>query len=259
MPAPVVAAAPPMAEPARLPIEFVPVSSTSKGGVPQIEVLFPIMGKQLSSAQAETYQIRLKAIPWSEGLNVVLLLDDFPPRVFSDPTKPIPMGELWPANRELEPGLHRLFALVQLPDGTTLDRAAGAARAPFAYLPFWVGPADETLEAAALREANGPAVLLVTPRGTFNGNAAADQVLLDTQVLGLPPDAGEPKVRAEVVVDHEAYHAEFGASEVRRIVGLPSGDHLVRVALLGADGQPSNARYATASRVITVNRDAPTE
>jgi hypothetical protein len=169
------------------------------------------------------------------------------------------MAELWPANRELEPGLHRLFALVQLPDGTTLDRAKGAARAPLAYLPFWLGPADDTLEAAALQEANGPALLLVTPRGTFNGNAAADQVLLDTQVLGMPPDAGAPKVRAEVVVNQQTYRAEFGATEVRRIVGLPSGDHKVSVALLGADGQPSNARYAAASRVITVNRDAPIE
>lgn len=226
---------------------------------PQLEVLSPIMGKQLSSVQAETYQIRLKATAWSKAFRVVLLLDDFPPRVFGDPTKPIEMGELWPANRELEPGLHRLFALVQLSDGTTLERADGAARAPFAYVPFWLGPGDDTLEAEAQREANAPSLLLVTPRGTFNGNVAADQVLLDTQVLGAPPEAGKPKVRAEVVVLEQSYQAEFEASEVMRIVGLPSGDHLVRVSLLGADGQPSNARYASASRVITVNRDAPVE
>jgi len=215
--------------------------------------------RRLSPAEVETYPIHLKASPWSKGNSVVLLLDDFPPRVFKDPTKPIEMGELWPANRELEPGLHRLFALVQLPDGTTLKRAEGDPRAPFAQHLFWLGPGDDVVELAALSEANGPGVLLANPRGTFNGNAAADQVLLETLVLGTAPESGEPKVSAEVVVDQQSYHAEFEAREVRRIVGLPSGDHLVRVSLLGADGHPSNARYASASRVITVNRDAPIE
>ena len=231
----------------------------SSGAVPQLEVQSPILGKQIELGQAQAYQIRLKASSWSNDLNVVMLLDDYPPRVFSDPQKPIAMGLLWPAHRELEPGLHRLFAAVQLPDGTTLERGSDAARAPFAYLPFWVGPDAESLEADAMREANGPSLVLLTPRGTFNGNAAADQVLLDYQVLGVAPGALEPKVKVEVIVERQSYESELGANDVRRIRGLPSGDHLVRVSLLGADGQPSSGRYASASRVITVNRDAPVE
>lgn len=259
-PTPAAAAEPLPPESARLPIGFEPVArAATRSAVPQIEVEAPISGKQIEIGQAEAYQIRLKASAWSDDLDVVLLLDDYPPRVFGDPQKPIAMGMLWPAHREIEPGLHRLFAAVQLPDGTTLERASGEARAPFAYLPFWVGPDTESLEAEAVREANGPSLVLLTPRGTFNGNAAADQVLLDYQVLGIAPGALEPKVKVEVIVERQSYESELGASDVRRITGLPSGDHLVRVSLLGSDGKPSSARYASASRVITVNRDAPVE
>ena len=218
-----------------------------------------MLGKQIALDQAETYPVRLKASSWSEGHSVVMLLDDYPPRVFEDPQKPIALAHLWPAHRELEPGLHRLFVAVQLPDGTTIESEPGVARASFAYLPFWVGPGDAAAEAEAIGEANEPGVILLTPRGTFNGNGAADQVLLDYQVVGLAPGAASPKVRVEVVVEGQTYVAELGASDVRRIVGLPSGDHVVRVSLLGGDGQPSSARYASASRVITVNRDAPVQ
>lgn len=227
--------------------------------VPELEVQSPARGKHIALSELQAFQVRLKASAWSSALGVVMLLDDYPPRVFGDPQKPIALTQLWPAHRELEPGLHRLFAAVQLPDGTTPEGGGDAAQAPFAYLPFWVGPDDAALEADAMREANGPGVVLITPRGTFNGNAAADQVLLDYQVLGIAPGAVEPKVRVEVVVLGHAYVSELGASDVRRIAGLPSGDHLVRVSLLGGDGQPSSARYASSSRVITVNRDAPVE
>ncbi|HEY6723677.1 MAG TPA: hypothetical protein VI197_06575 [Polyangiaceae bacterium] len=229
------------------------------GAVPQLEVQAPERGKPIGLAQAASYQVRLKASSWSDALSVVMLLDDYPPRVFSDPRKPIPLAQLWPDHRELEPGLHRLFAAVQLPDGTTLEGAPTAAGAPFAYLPFWVGSDDAGDPADALREASELGVILLTPRGTFNGNAAADQVLLDYQVVGLAPGAAPPAVRVEVIVERQTYVAELGVSDVRRIVGLPSGDHMVRVSLLEADGQPSNARYASATRVITVNRDAPVE
>lgn len=250
----------PVAPPERLPIEFVPVArATTPGATAELEVQAPAVGKQIGLAQAAAYQVRLKASSWSDALSVVMLLDDYPPRVFRDPQKSIALGQLWPAHRELEPGLHRLFVAVQLPDGTTLEHGPGVARAPFAYLPFWVGPEDEAARAGAMREANDPGVVLLTPRGTFNGNAAADQVLLDYQVLGLAPGAAPPKVKVEVIVERQTYVSELGVSDVRRIVGLPSGDHVVRVSLLGADGQPSSARYASASRVITVNRDAPVE
>ncbi|HEU5073568.1 MAG TPA: hypothetical protein VFU02_05335 [Polyangiaceae bacterium] len=244
----------------RLPIEFLPVAlAATPDNAPHLEVQAPVSGKKIDLAQAEAYQVRVKATSWSDGLSLVMLLDDYPPRVFRDPQKPVPLAQLWPAHREIEPGLHRLFAAVQLPDGTTLERELTGAPAPFAYLPFWVGPDDEALEAGAMREATAPGVILLAPRGTFNGNAAADQVLLDYQVLGITPGAAPPKVKVEVIVEGETYAAELGASEVRRIAGLPSGDHLVRIALLESDGQPSNARYAAASRVITVNRDAPVE
>lgn len=226
--------------------------------VPGLEVQSPVTDKRIELAQAETSTVRLKTSSWFEGLSVVMLLDDYPPRVFEDPRKPISLAQLWPTHRELEPGLHRLFVAVQLPDGTTVEGEPGSSRAPFAYLPFWVGP-DDAAAAEAVRQANDVGVILLTPRGTFNGEAAADRVLLDYQVIGLAPGAAPPQVRAELVVERQTYVAELGVNDVRRIVGLPSGDHVVRVSLLGADGQLSNARYASASRVITVNRDAPVQ
>lgn len=248
------------APPARLPIEFVPVErAATPGAIPQLEVQAPLTGARIPLADAAKYEIRLKASSWSDGFSVVMLLDDYPPRVFKDPRKPIALAELWPTHRELEPGLHRLFVALQLPDGTTLERGTAEAPVPFVYRPFWVGAEPGASPASEVPGATEPEVILLTPRGTFNGNTAADQVLLDYRVLGLPSGAAPPKVRAEVIVDRQAYVAELGVSDVRRIVGLPSGDHTVRVTLLGVDGQPSSARHASASRVITVNRDAPVE
>lgn len=244
----------------RLPIAFEPVQQPQLGGAPPgLEIKFPILGKSLPLAQARTYKVRLKATHWPEGAKAVLMLDDYPPRSFDDPAKPIDLGELVPANRELEAGLHRLFAATQLADGTTVRHDGSNSLAPIAYVPFWLGQATDEQASELMQEASGPQVVMLSPRGTFNGAAAADNVLVDFHVLGATLGADGVQVRAEVVVEHETYGAVWHDTRIQRIKELPSGDHTIRLSLIDAGGKVSTGRHASAMRVITVNRDAPVE
>lgn len=229
------------------------------GAKPHLEIEFPILGKSLPLANVATYKVRLKATGWPPGAKAVLMLDDYPPRSIDDPAKPVDLGELVPANRELEAGLHRLFAATQLADGTTVKRRDGESLAPLAYVPFWLGRSVDEQAPELMREANGPQIVMLSPRGTFNGEAAADNVLVDFHVLGASLGPGAFQVRAEVIVDNETYRAVWNDSSVRRIEALPSGDCTVRLSLIGMNGAEVTERHASATRVITVNRDAPVE
>jgi hypothetical protein len=150
-----------------------------------------------------------------------------------------------------------LFAAVQLPDGTTARKANETSNSPSAFVGFWVGPGSEGQIQAAMAAFAAPRVMLLSPRGTFNGEQAAGQVFLDFHVLGAQVEPGFFQVKAEVLAAGERHEALLQDAGVVKISGLPSGDHRVALGLLTPAGELSNAAYASAMRTITVNRDAP--
>ncbi len=145
------------------------------------------------------------------------------------------LSELLLEDEELAPGPHRVVA-VHDTDG----------KREVAWSWF-------TLSDDALATPPPPAgVVLLSPHGTFNGNAAADDVTIDAFVL----EVHRPLL---VRVQGPGWAVERRTSgEPLRVRALPSGDFRVEAFDLGGGAAvPPSGPWATMSRVITVNRDAP--
>ena len=271
-PSPVAPAAPPPSAPGpseaappkpRLPIRFEAVPApVARAEGPHLEIVSPASGDQLSESKAATVPIRLRTSQWSKELALVLVLDDFIPRVFADPAKPIQLAQLLPENRDLEPGRHTLFAAAMLPDGTTIHSDQADAGMSSSFISFWIGDAPSSAGANATASQTSPAIVLVSPRGTYNGDRAADAILVDAHVLGATgPDAPRVKVQIDAALglSDEQHEAWLTPGKLMKVGGLPSGDHRFSVALVSADEQPLGLPSSAVARTITVNRDAPVE
>lgn len=220
---------------------------------PHVEIKFPFAEQHIAAAKASSYHVRLKVEHWPER-DVELVLDDFRPRPLAELGEPVTLGALVPADRELEPGEHILFAFAERKDGITVKPASASSLQPFGVVHFWVGP-----RGTSQIDMHEPMIVLSEPRGTFNGDAAADAVRVDYYVLGAPPESGD--YRVAVSVDGAGVHGEIAADRPQSLAvhGLPSGDFRVTAQLLAADGKPTTGGRARAARVITVNRDLPAE
>jgi hypothetical protein len=102
------------------------------------------------------------------------------------------------------------------------------------------------------------------PRGTYNGPAAADAMIADFVVLGAELRPGGYNVDVRVMSAGAAAPPLARNSQLllerwqpARISGLPSGDYSVEFALRPARDGPAPASETRASRIVTVNRDAP--
>lgn len=183
---------------------------------------------------------------------MLLVLDTFRPRNVHALAPAIRLADLVDEDAELAPGPHELIAVLAHASGETVKPDAGSTR-PFDRVRFWVGAsapdAGQTLEQ--------PLLVYNLPRGTYNGEAASDAVLLDFYVLGSLA-AKSPRVRVSVTGDHDV-RAQTLLTEWRPLLvhGLPSGDYTVRLALVDADDQPVPGARTAAERTITLNRDAP--
>jgi hypothetical protein len=148
------------------------------------------------------------------------------------------LSELLLEDEELAPGPHRVVAL----------RDSGDSR-EIAW--SWFTLSDDAVATTAAPPAG---VVLLSPQGTFNGDAAADGVTIDAFVL-------ETRRPLLVRVQGPGWSVERRTSgEPLRARALPSGDFRVEAFDLGGGAGaavPPSGPWATMSRVITVNRDAP--
>jgi hypothetical protein len=106
---------------------------------------------------------------------------------------------------------------------------------------------------------DAPMLVLLSPHGTFNGAAAADQLTVEFQVLGATLGKNAHNVLLQVLAGGETHESTLFENHPVRVVGLPSGDHRVSITLLDASGRPVISPYASQSVTVTVNRDAPVE
>jgi hypothetical protein len=97
----------------------------------------------------------------------------------------------------------------------------------------------------------------VRPRGTVNGEQAAERILLDFLPLGVELGKGKSSVVVRVRGDEAAGSTVLDSWHPIHLLDLPSGDFRVELELIGADGRPLPEPHARAGRTITVNRDAP--
>ncbi len=226
---------------------------------PRVQIAAPSAGVSIPDEQALAYEVSLNVNPWGKEFHVLVGLDDFPPRSFGDPKTSLRLSELVPKTRELESGPHRLFAAVLGPEGLVLRAPAPGMAAAVTVSPFWVGVGSTQEVAEAMAGFRQPQVLLLSPRGTYNGEHAADDVSLDFAVLGARLQPGALAAKAEVLVEDERHEVLLSSEVPIGIRGLPSGDHTISVSLVNAQGAGLSEPYSRAKRTITINRDAPVE
>lgn len=210
-----------------------------------VEILFPFSEQRILIPKAQAYKVRTKIEGWSlgaSGKGVLIALDLHRPRRVLAGSE-ITLGSLVDAGKEIASGPHWLV-LGAVDEGSKLVRGSGASRAPFAAVRFWVGDRDK-------EQPPGPAVALLSPAGTLNGEVAADAAAID--FLAVPARLGRGGVRVAVSGGDVRLEQKLTSWQPVSIRDLPSGDFSVEVALLDEHGQPD--AKARAERTISVNRE----
>jgi hypothetical protein len=150
------------------------------------------------------------------------------------------LGDLVLEDDAIAPGAHVVSAaLVRASDGVPVsvgDR--GAPAADRVHFVVGDGPAP-----AAVHEAT---LLLIEPHGTYNGDAAADRMVLSFVPFG--EGATSLCVRATIAGPSVKSSYALGHARAIRLDQLASGDYEIVAELSGGAG---------ARRSIVVNRDAP--
>jgi hypothetical protein len=183
---------------------------------------------------------------------VDLVLDDFRPKRVKTIDPPPELGELVPEDAELRPGEHVLLAIAVRENGELVRPAKPTSLAPFALVHFWIGE-----RGAARISPSAPRLVYVQPRGTVNGEDAAERILLDFLPIGVELGKGKSTVVVRVRGEHGSGSTILDAWQPVHLLDVPSGDYQVELELVGPEGQPLAEPWARASRTITVNRDAP--
>ncbi|HEY6562430.1 MAG TPA: hypothetical protein VI072_34415 [Polyangiaceae bacterium] len=244
------------AEPKPTPtIRFAPAPATVAPDSAAVEIVEPRQDALITEKRLRTSVVRLRTKNWpisKPGPSVLLALDTFRPRNVHALVPPLRLTDLVDEDAELEHGPHQLVAMLARAHGETVKPDAASPR-PFASVRFW-------LETRGVVEAGGaeePVLVYNLPRGTYNGEAAGQAVLLDFFLIGEALAKDGQRVR--VAITGQSTKAETTISEWRPllIMGLSSGDYSVRLDLVGAHGEPVVAARASAERMITVNLDAP--
>jgi len=254
-PTPADGGAPEAAAPAQVPLVIEKLDEPAVSPLPHVEIKFPFAEQHVPLTKAARYRVRLQVQHWpmsgDEG-GIELVLDGFRPRLIETLERPVRLGELVPADRELSAGEHVLVAIAVRGDGVTVKPGNGSSLEPYGAVHFWVGP-----RGTPSIDMKAPRLVYSEPRGTYNGAHAADDVLLDFYVLGAGLGAGKGSIAATISgrgVERRIVMKDWHA---RRIRGLPSGDYRIELVLRGADDKPLSGPAARAERAITVNRDAP--
>lgn len=219
----------------------------------RLEFRSPRDGQALDSAQADAVPIRLRDAGFlgaKPGRRIGVVLDDFRVRYLARLPGGLTLGDLVPADRELEEGSHEVVAVLVSESGELLGGQVGAE--PVATVQFWVGARPDTAPAPAR-----PRLVYVEPQGTYNGEAAARSARLDYLVLGAEPDLEVSVVRASTQAG--APTALTVVRSPQRIRGLASGDYRFELSLVGHPGTPTGPTASAIGRVVTVNLDAPVE
>jgi hypothetical protein len=170
----------------------------------------------------------------SDGQHVHLILNDREYRAVYDLSEPVVFDDL-PA------GTHvlRVFPGRDWHEGV---KTPGA----FAMRTFHVGDGDP----APPMDLEGPLLTYSRPVGEYTG-AAADSILVDFYLSGVRLSPEGYRVRIEVDGVGEAMVNQWAP---HLLVGLPGGEHSVRLELLDPAGAPVPGEFNRSERTIRVRR-----
>lgn len=214
-----------------------------------LEIKFPTLGQRIPSAKASKYKVRLQLDGAPRGSRVEVRLDDNQPRVV-DPSQPLVLSSLVDEDQELAPGEHLLFAV-----------ALGDTKQPLTPRPEWSrGPVTAVrfgIDTSEVTPSSAPVARVLSPRGTFNGEASAASARIE---LSVSPALGRGSAqRAKLLIKGRGVlvERELSALTPFALKGLQSGDYRVELELIAADGSVIKSFGSRDAQTITVNLDAP--
>jgi hypothetical protein len=182
------------------------------------------------------------------GQHLHLILNDEPYRALHELDDPLVL-------QDLPPGTHVLRVLA----GTDWHESVKTPGA-FAVRTIHVDPADPAapgdgtgasgVRAPNARPPDGPLLTLSRPAGTYVG-AEADSVLVDFHLAGVRLEPGGYRVRLRIEGIGEAILVHWAPY---LLLGLPDGEHVVRLELLDPAGAPLPGPFVRSERTIRVTR-----
>jgi hypothetical protein len=237
-PAPTLATTDPASEPAvlgpvRAPgpassirLELEPAAVTPAAGV-RVELLAPVFGELLPALGLAREEVRVSIEPATlpTGTSVVISFDGLRPR-------PLPasgsllLGELYPEDRVILPGIHTVVAVAIDAQGKPLVEARSNLPKPFAIVDFFVGE-----RSGRFPKPEEARLFCLSPSGTFHG-ADAERPLLQFLSVGNVGADLPLRVDAEGAV----FEGKVDPANSYRIAGLPAGDVRVRAGSSNAAG-----------------------
>ena len=172
-----------------------------------------------------------------QGQHVHLIVDEQPYHAIYDLSEPVVL-------EGVEPGPHVLSAFP-----SRAWHEAVKADGALAMVPIVVGATGEG-DVEPATSVDGPVLLYSRPKGTYAG-ADADSVMVDFYLANveLSPEGHT----ARLTVD-DGMSVRLTAWVPYFLVGLPAGDHVIRLELLGPDGSPVDGPLTRAERTITIER-----
>ncbi|MFZ5892600.1 MAG: hypothetical protein ACOY0T_16195 [Myxococcota bacterium] len=203
--------------------------------LPRVEVLEPAFGDVLDARLARTARVRLRvenSALSADREGVLVALDGMRPRRWLA-ERPLVLGDLWPADAEIAPGLHSLLAIAVAADGRVLRGEANGKR-PLSLVQFFVGARPE-----GATPASASSVFCLGPVGTVYAKQGTPMLF---EALWF----GQQKPPASVLVrtQQHSFALPFDSERVYSISGLPLGDTWLRV------GEPGGA---SSECVVTLN------
>ena len=220
--------------------------------MPRVTVLSPRGGELVRADKLPGFEVKLDVFGWPMApgeAHVVVILDDGPPRLVTEPKATLKLAELVPGGRKPSVGHHLLFVYPARKEGVAVRPERGKS-APFAVVPFAVGEAGRRAW-----KPSDPMVVIGRPRGAYAG-PAADDVLLDFYLFAAELGPKKQALRATVTLpggESRTFPIASWAPQLLR--NLPTGDVRVRLELLDRDGKPVTSAYAAAERSFSVARD----
>lgn len=178
-----------------------------------------------------------------EGQHVHLIVDNEPYRAIYDVTKLLPVDVA-------EPGFHllRAFPARQWHESV---KAGGAFATDWFFVPDSSAAAAPPEEPAFDPEA--PLLTYSRPKGEYVGSDA-DSILVDFFLSNVSIGPGPEAHRVRLTVD-DTLSWDMTRWVPHFLLGLPDGQHRVKLELIAPDSTVVRGPYNTTRRTITVRRD----
>lgn len=230
-------------------VAFVPYTSSA----PAISISKPGADESLSAESAGSQSLAVDDAGYLDenpGARITLVLDGDVVRDVQDGRAPLTLSGLDPAGRALAAGEHVLVAVAAGPRGEAA-RFGADRRTAFAVRRFFVGaPSTQASSTSA------PMLVVLVPRGTYNGASRTKTALLDFVVVGGSIGADGLSLRVRLTGPRGPSEAVLTAPGPYSLSGLESGDYRLDLELQKA-GRSLPGPWARSSRTITVNLDGP--